>query len=289
MLLIFMHSRAKFGQWGLLLHYVWDGVEIGFHYTFQNLRDEVSVCGTHESSVISSHILQSAFLAEERKYPGEDNWQRRNLSTRAKNILKLLQEKDVTHAILKGHRAYSKPGQDARISLEARRLIRHTDSLREGTFTVIPVAVVCSCLLFLGVLLSMLSAANRPLFYFCYEHVLRFFSNDQVRIAVICVSGCIIVVVCLGLLIAFCVLKKHPWWHLLSRVMPYRKHIIGCYVCCVSVLCVLMFLYTYLGIVSERESLTSDLCNSTGTIEITTQIKAFVRCLRKHLVNIPYR
>ncbi len=121
-------------------------VEVGFHCTFQNLRDLVSVSGTYEPAVISSHILQSAFLAEEREHPREDDWKKRNLSIRAKNVLKRLQDKNVPHAILKGRKAYTSPSQVARTSLEAGRLIHHTDSLRNRMFRMYRLYAIC-CLI----------------------------------------------------------------------------------------------------------------------------------------------
>ncbi len=79
----------------------------------------MSVSGKCEPSVISTHILQSAFLAEERRHQTEENWRRRTLPARIE-----------VHAILSGHTAHNSPRQNA-ASLEAKRLIDHTEQQRK--------------------------------------------------------------------------------------------------------------------------------------------------------------
>ncbi len=115
----------------IILHVLSDfrhGLQVVFLYTFQKLRDDVSVSGKYEPSVLNSHILQSAFLAEEREHQQQDDWQGRNLRTRAKNVLKSLQEQTVAHAIPADCTAYSSPRQHA-TSLEATRLIKKANQV----------------------------------------------------------------------------------------------------------------------------------------------------------------
>ena len=61
----------------------------------------------------------------------DDDWQRRNLPIRMKNILRRLKEHTVPHAVLSGHTAYSSPRQNAS-SLEAQRLIDYTKGQRKA-------------------------------------------------------------------------------------------------------------------------------------------------------------
>ncbi len=192
-------------------YYGQGGRTLAFHCTLQNLRDLVSVSATHEPDVISSHILQSAFLAEEREHPSTDDWQTWNLSTRAKNMLRRLQEKNVFHAILKDHKAYSNPRQDVRISFEARRLIEHANNLRKGSFEVPLFAFLLSVFLSVVVSVSKLCTWYREGLLYFLAQIVRLFSHDQVLVSVLYVSYSMIPVLSLC---ALCLLfQKHTREH----------------------------------------------------------------------------
>ena len=245
---------------------------MGFNYTFQNLRDLVSVSAKHEPDVISSHILQSAFLAEEREYPKQGDWQRSNLSTRAKNVLRRLQEKNVPHAILLDHKAYSNPRQDARISFEARRLIRHTNSVRKKeSSTLALLAFLCSAALALAVSVSKVLTAHRDGFVQFLEQILTFVSNGDVLAAVLYVSYGMIPILCLGSLFVFVVSKAAGKRYLLSPLKPICEGILTCLGYCSPLLCLAITFCTVLGIVYEYKCMPFDVDNSTATIELTTQ------------------
>ncbi len=110
----------------------------------------VSASGKHEPSVISSHILQSAFLAEERDHPQEDDWKRSNIPCRVKNILRRLKTQDVPHTILSGHTAFSGPRQLA-VALETQRLIDYTVIHRKGfCFGIGSLLVLFLCFIAMG-------------------------------------------------------------------------------------------------------------------------------------------
>ncbi len=245
---------------------------VSFNYTFQNLRDLVSVSATHEPDVISSHILQSAFLAEERVHPKKDDWERSNISTRAKNVLRRLQEKNVPHAILKDHKAYSNPRQDVRISFETRRLIRRTNIVREEESSVIAMlAFLAASILTLAVSINKILTAHRDTFLYCYGQILRFFSNNDILASVIYVSYGVIPVLCLGSLFVFVVTKATSRWYLLSPLKPICEGITVCFVFCTWPLFWSITICTVSEIVNEHKCVTFDVGNCT--IEMTDKLE----------------
>ncbi len=117
--------------------------------------------GKYEPSIISSHILQSAFLAEEREHQDEEDWQTQNLATRAKNVLQRVQEQNVPHAILSGHEAYSSPRQHA-TSLEAKRLVDKAQSKQLNIIRVLYHTESFLLVLFTGMCLLLIPFVSHP-------------------------------------------------------------------------------------------------------------------------------
>ena len=249
---------------------LWPYRGIPLIYMFQNLRDPVSVGGVHEPVVISSHILQSSFMAEEREHPTNEDWHAWNLSTRTKNVLRRLQEKNVPHAVLNDHKAYSNPRQDVRISFETRRLIRRACDVQTDTWNVPVVVFLCSVLLAVVVFLSKICTEYREIVLYFFAQILRFFSNDQVLAAFLCASYAVIPVLCLSALTLFFVSKAHERTYYSSGLRPYCEGILKCITICALPLWLLITLYTVLGIFSDCNCVSSDVDNSTAITEMTT-------------------
>ncbi len=219
---------------------------------FQNLRDLVSVSEKNEPTVISSHILQSAFLAEEREHPDTEFWKGRNLAIRAQNVLRRLHEKDVPHAVLNHHMAYSNPGQDTRTSIEARRLIRFTESAKEISvgglrhlsriLVTLMVIFVCVCNI-VGHIDIAIAKGSKTLPFTCH----------------LATALSAVMVVCL--LVYFIVLLRQT--NLLSPAISFRKQFLIFILWCALVSWFLYACTLYRPVLFEGE----DIDNSTVTVK----------------------
>ncbi len=217
--------------------------------------------GKYEPSVISSYILQSAFLAEEREHQQEEDWQTQVLATRAKNVLQRLQDQTVPHAILSDYKAYSSPPQHA-ASLEARRLVKNARSKEtQGVDCHDPFAKMCRVMfIFLGMV-------GGCLFLLIYSPYL----NVEHIAGWICVAGRIFFPLSAAAAIILCgmglVYFRRKWVKISDYL--HHTHDVNTFVC--VVLCVWVGFSALLAVMYTHSGLCSlAVDNSTSTVDYST-------------------
>ncbi len=99
-----------------------------FFHSFQHLRDILSVSGQHEPCLISSHLLQSSFLAEEKAHHAEEAWNGKHLHNRLHAILLRLEAQNIPHPIISGHIMANNNAS----CLETRRLMAFAEKVQKS-------------------------------------------------------------------------------------------------------------------------------------------------------------
>ncbi len=145
----------------------------------------MSTSGKHEPCVISTHVLQSAFLQEERENQLDEAWCRRELPHRAKSILGRLAREDVPHPVLRDHRECSSLRKNA-VSVETQRLIDYTHRQRHCFCTGITASVA---LIVMSVFTSLcLVLRDSTSFLYLVMPIISMFAINLIPLCVIVLS-----------------------------------------------------------------------------------------------------